>query len=398
MQTAYIIGTMDTKSGELLYARDLIQAAGIPACIVDVSTHKTVDGADISAREIAEFHPDGVDGVLALNDRGLAVNAMAEALTRWIASMSDVGAVLGLGGSGNTALVTTAMRSLPVGIPKVMISTVASGNVAPYVGPTDITMMYSVTDIAGLNNISRTVIANGAHAIAGMMKFDGVAKAVELPGVGMSMFGVTTTCIEQLRSLLDGKVEPFIFHATGTGGQSMEKLLDSGLLTGLLDITATEVADYLFGGVFPCSEDRYGATARTRRPWVGSVGAVDMVNFGARETVPSQFEGRNLYVHNSQVTLMRTTPAENAKIGHWIANRLNLCEGPVRLLLPLKGVSAVDVPGMPFHDPEADEALFQAIRANFKQTTQRRLVEIEHDINAPAFAEALAANYLEIAE
>ncbi|MFD1197950.1 Tm-1-like ATP-binding domain-containing protein [Brucella gallinifaecis] len=398
MQTAYIIGTMDTKSGELFYARDLIQAAGIPVRIVDVSTQKTVSGADITAREIAQFHPDGVDAVLDLNDRGLAVNAMAEALTRWITSVSDLGAVLGLGGSGNTALVTTAMRSLPVGIPKVMISTVASGNVAPYVGPTDITMMYSVTDIAGLNNISRRVIANGAHAVAGMMKFDGFAKLEELPGVGMSMFGVTTTCVDQLRRLLEGKVEPFIFHATGTGGQSMEKLLDSGLLTGLLDVTATEVPDYLFGGVFPCNEDRYGATARTRRPWVGSVGAVDMVNFGARETVPSRFEGRNLYVHNSQVTLMRTTAAENAEIGHWIANRLNLCDGPVRLLLPLKGVSAIDVPGMPFHDPEADAALFQAIGTSFKPTTQRRLIEIEHDINAPAFAEALAANYLEIAE
>ncbi|MGU3576690.1 Tm-1-like ATP-binding domain-containing protein [Brucellaceae bacterium C25G] len=398
MNTAYIIGTMDTKSGELLYARDLMHAAGIPARIVDVSTHKFVNGADISAHEIAAFHPAGVDGVLGLNDRGLAVSAMAEALTHWIASVSDVGGVLGLGGSGNTALVTTAMRALPVGIPKVMISTVASGNVAPYVGPTDITMMYSVTDIAGLNNISRRVIANGAHAVAGMMNFDNFTKVEELPGVGISMFGVTTKCVDQLRSLLEGKAEPFVFHATGTGGQSMEKLLDSGLLTGLLDVTATEVPDYLFGGVFPCNEDRYGATARTRRPWVGSVGAVDMVNFGARETVPSQFEGRNLYVHNSQVTLMRTTPAENAEIGRWIAGRLNLCEGPVRLLLPLNGVSAIDVPGMPFHDPEADAALFEAIRTDFKQTTQRRLIEIEHDINAPAFAEALVAQYLEIAE
>ncbi|MBB6262491.1 uncharacterized protein (UPF0261 family) [Paenochrobactrum gallinarii] len=398
MQTAYIIGTMDTKADELLYARDLIRASGISAKIVDVSTQKFVAGADITSRELAEFHPDGSGAVLDLNDRGLSLAAMSQALTSWLGSVSDIGGVLGLGGSGNTAVVTTAMRALPVGVPKLMISTVASGNVAPYVGPNDITMMYSVTDIAGLNNISRRVIANGAHAIAGMIRFDNFEQADELPGVGMSMFGVTTSCVDQLRGLLKGKIEPFIFHATGTGGQSMEKLLDSGLLAGLLDVTATEVADYLFGGVFPCNEDRYGATARTRRPWVGSVGAVDMVNFGARDTVPDKFAERNLYVHNAQVTLMRTTPAENVEIGQWIARRLNQCEGPVRLLLPLGGVSAIDVPDMPFYSPEADAALFEAIRSTFVQTTHRRLIEIEHDINAPAFAEALAANYLEITQ
>ncbi|MBK3745094.1 UPF0261 family protein [Paraburkholderia aspalathi] len=264
----------------------------------DKADHQSPEGPVISE------HVDICGGSEKGDARGFARGRICHGTGE---ASADVGGVLGLGGSGNSAVVTAAMRSLPVGLPKLMISTVASGNVAPYVGPNDITMMYSVTDIAGLNNISRRVIANGAHAIAGMMKFDTFEKADELPGVGMSMFGVTTTCVDQLRGLVKGKVEPFIFHATGTGGQSMEKLLDSVLLAGLLDVTATEVSDYLFGGVFPCTADRYGATARTRRPWVGSVGAADMVNFGARETVPAKFAGRNLYVHNAQVTLMRTS-------------------------------------------------------------------------------------------
>jgi uncharacterized protein (UPF0261 family) len=213
----------------------------------------------------------------------------------------------------------------------------------------------------------------------------------------MTMFGVTTACCTMVREALERDYELYTFHATGTGGQSMERLADSGLLRGLLDLTTTEVPDFLMGGVFPCTEDRFGAVARTRLPYVGSVGACDMVNWGARETVPARFDGRNLYVHNPQVTLMRTTPEENRRIGEWIAERLNRCEGEVRFLLPLGGVSAIDVPGAPFHDPEADQALFGAIRSALKQTAKRRLVELPHAINDAPFAAAVVQHFREIA-
>jgi len=387
----YVIGTCDTKEAELTYACVRIRAAGATAVLVDVGTVAAGKAPDVSAAEVADHHPDGAGAVLGGTDRGKAVAAMAEALTRWLLARHDIGAVLGLGGSGNTALVAQAMRALPVGVPKLMVSTVASGQVAPYVGASDLGMVYSVTDIAGLNAISRKVIGNAAHAAAGMAMNPVPEGGSDLPGLGITMFGVTTECVTRLREVLEGTFEPYIFHATGTGGAAMEKLADSRLVTALLDVTATEVADYLVGGVMPCSPDRYGATARSKLPWVGSVGAVDMVNFGARDTVPAKFEGRKLLVHNPQITLMRTTPEENTEIGRFIADRLNLCDGPVTLFLPLGGVSAIDVPGMPFHDPEADAALFTAIRETFRQTDNRRLIALPLPINDPAFADAMAA-------
>lgn len=390
----YVVGTCDTKGAELAFARDLVRAAGQPAVLVDVGTSgPAAADADVSAQEVASCHPDGSGAVLGGDDRGAAVAAMAEALTRFLAGRNDVGCVLGLGGSGNTALVTAAMRALPVGVPKLMVSTVASGDVAPYVGPNDIGMVYSVTDVAGLNAISRRVIGNAAHAAAGMARWQVPAVAADKPGVGLTMFGVTTACVTAVREALDGEYEPYVFHATGTGGQSMEKLAESGLLRGMIDVTTTEVPDRLFGGVFPCTDDRFGAAARTGLPWVGSVGAVDMVNFGARDTVPARFADRNLYVHNAQVTLMRTMPDENWAVGTWIAKRLNRCEGEVRLLLPLGGVSALDVPGAPFHDPEADAALFGALRDTLRCTEKRRLIELPHAVNDPEFAAALAAEF-----
>jgi uncharacterized protein (UPF0261 family) len=382
----YIIGTLDTKEAELRYAKRRAEKAGAKVVLVDVSTTLSKAKADVSAREVARHHPKGEGAVLGLADRGAAVGAMAEALSRFIVSRKDVGAVLGLGGSGNTVIVTTAMRALPVGIPKLMVSTVASGNVAPYVGPSDIAMMYAVVDVAGLNAISRKVIANAAHAAAGMALNPVKRGKADKPGVGLTMFGVTTTCITQIRERIEKDFECFVFHATGTGGQSMEKLVDSGLLESVIDITTTEVADHLFGGILPCTEDRFGSIIRTKIPYVGSVGAVDMVNFGARETVPKTFEGRKFYIHNPQVTLMRTTPAENRAIGTWIVERLNRMTGPVRFLLPLKGVSAIDTAGQPFHDAEADAELFAAIRAGWVAARNRKLVEIDAHINDPAFA------------
>jgi uncharacterized protein (UPF0261 family) len=306
---------------------------------------------------------------------------------------SDVGGLLGLGGSGGTALVTPAMRALPVGVPKLMVSTVASGNVAPYVGPSDVTMMYSVTDIAGLNRISRVILANAAHAIAGMARAERPPPTALKTAIGLTMFGVTTACVNQVVATLETEYDCLVFHATGTGGQSMEKLVDSGLVGGVLDVTTTEVCDLLMGGVFPCAEDRFGAIARSRAPYVGSCGALDMVNFGAMETVPPRFRNRNLYVHNPQVTLMRTTAEENARIGRWIGEKLNTCDGPVRFLIPEAGVSALDAPGMAFHDPDADASLFTALEATLRQTDHRRLLRLPHHINDPAFATALVTQF-----
>jgi uncharacterized protein (UPF0261 family) len=397
MATVYVIGTMDTKGAELRFAADCVRRAGARPVLVDVGTKGAGDGADVTAAEVAAHHPDGAGAVLGLDDRGAAVAGMAEALTRWLSARTDIGAVLGLGGSGNTALVTQAMRALPIGTPKLMVSTVASGNVAPYVGPSDLALMYSVVDVAGINGISRRVIANAAHAAAGMaLNPPPTATAAEKPGIGMTMFGVTTACITMLREALDAEYECYVFHATGAGGQSMEKLADSGLVAALIDITTTEVPDHLFGGVFPCTEDRFGAAIRTRLPYVGSVGAVDMVNFGAKDTVPQRYAGRTLYVHNPQVTLMRTTPEENRAIGRFIAERLNSMEGPVRFLLPLGGVSAIDVPGMPFHDPAADAALFDTIRGGFLPAPNRRLIEVAAAINDRAFADAVLTAFREI--
>lgn len=396
MNLVYVIGTCDTKEAELRFAVEQVHAAGAAALLVDISTTASAASADVTPDMVAKYHPRGADAVLGHADRGTAVTAMGEALTSFLLSRSDIGAVLGLGGGGNTSMVTMAMRALPIGVPKLMVSTMASGNVAPYVGPTDIAMMHAVADVAGLNAISQKVIGNAAHAAAGMALNAVPEVAAGKRPVGLTMFGVTTTCISEIRRLIEADCECFVFHATGTGGQCLEKLIDSGLITAALDITTTEVADYLMGGVLPCTEDRFGAVIRSRIPYVGSLGACDMVNFGAKDTVPGQFAERTLYVHNPQVTLMRTKPGENAAIGRWIVERLNRMEGPVRFLLPLGGVSAIDAPGKPFHDPEADGELFDAIRSGWKSAANRRLIEIDAHINDEAFAAAAVHAFREI--
>ena len=387
----YVAGTCDTKGPELRYVRDLIAARGVPAVVVDLST-RDPSGGDISARAVAAHHPGGEAAVFT-GDRGSAVAAMAVAFERFARSRTDLAGLIGLGGSGNTALVTQAMRALPVGVPKLMVSTVASGNVAPYVGPSDIAMLYSVTDIAGLNRISRVVLANAAHAMAGMVLAPAPDAAQEKPAVGLTMFGVTTPCVTRACELLAADYDCLVFHATGTGGQSMEKLADSLLLAGVIDVTTTEVADLLFGGVLPCTEDRFGAVIRTGLPYVGSCGALDMVNFGAAATVPERYQGRDLYIHNPFVTLMRTTPEENAAIGRWIGERLNRMAGPVRFLLPEGGVSLIDAPGQPFHDPAADAALFAALEATVTPTPRRKLIRVPPAINDPAFADLLVRHF-----
>jgi uncharacterized protein (UPF0261 family) len=396
MAKAYVVGTCDTKGAELAYVRDLIAATGVSAVLVDLGTRSDGGRADVTPREVAAHHPDGAAAVFG-DDRGRAIAAMAEAFARFVKTRDDVGGMIGLGGSGGTALITPAMRALPVGLPKVMVSTVASGNVAPYVGPADICMMYSVTDVAGINRISRQVLGNAAHALAGMLAHQVPPAKGLKPALGLTMFGVTTPCVEQVVQALAGDYDCLVFHATGTGGQSLEKLVDSGLVEAAIDVTTTEVCDLLMGGVFSAGEDRLGAIARTAVPYVGSCGALDMVNFGAIETVPAQYRERNLYVHNPQVTLMRTTPEENRRMGEWIGEKLNACEGEVRFLLPEGGVSLIDAPCEPFHDPAADAALFEALEATVRQTARRRLIRLPHNVNDPQFAAALVQHFREIA-
>jgi uncharacterized protein (UPF0261 family) len=393
---AYVCGTCDTKGDELAYVRDLIGAAGVTAVLVDLGLRSDGRGADVAPARVAAHHPDGARAVF-VEDRGRAVAAMAEAFVRFARAQSDIGGMIGLGGSGGTALITPAMRALPVGLPKVMVSTVASGNTAPYVGPSDICMIYSVTDVAGLNRISRQVLGNAAHALAGMLARPVPAAAEVKPALGLTMFGVTTPCVQAVARALEADYDCLVFHATGTGGQSMEKLVDSGLIAGVIDVTTTEVCDLLMGGVFSAGEDRLGAIARTAVPYVGSCGALDMVNFGAIDTVPARYRDRNLYVHNPQVTLMRTTAEENRLIGAWIGAKLNACEGEVRFLLPEGGVSLIDAPGQPFHDPDADAALFEALEKTVRQTPRRRLLRLPHNVNDPEFAAALVQNFREIA-
>lgn len=391
-----MIGTYDTKDDELRFAADLMAAAGVRVCRVDVSTHDPQRAAarvDVAASEVAAHHPGGT-GAVFTGDRGSAVVAMAEALRAFLTTRDDVGGVLGLGGSGGTALVTPAMRELPVGVPKVMVSTVASGDTAPYVGASDIAMLHAVTDIAGLNRISRRVLGNAAHMLAGAMTGPPPPADTDLPAVGVTMFGVTTPCVDAVRERLGAEVDALVFHATGSGGASMEKLVDSGLVDSVLDLTTTEIADLLVGGVMAAGEDRLDAVARTGVPYVGSCGALDMVNFGGVATLPERFAGRLVYEHNPNVTLMRTTVEENRAIGQWLARKLNTLTGPWLFLLPLGGVSALDAPGQPFHDPEADAALFAAITSGVSDADRVR--RVPHHVNDPEFADAVLAAWREV--
>jgi len=392
--SAYVVGTFDTKGAELRYAAGLV-AAGWPVVTVDLSTSGgSSGGADIGAAEVAAAHPGGREAVFT-GDRGSAVNEMSRAFAEFLVRREDVDAVLGLGGSGGTALITPAMRWLPVGVPKFMVSTVASGDTSSYVDATDVAMFPSVTDVAGLNRISRRVLGNAAHALLGAVTHQ-IPSEQDKPAVGLSMFGVTTPCVTALVEQLTDH-DPLVFHATGTGGRAMEKLVDDGMIGALLDITTTEVCDLIAGGVMSAGDQRLDAVIRTGVPYVGSCGALDMVNFGAKDTVPQRYRDRNLYVHNPQVTLMRTTRDECRSIGEFLARKLNACEGPVRFLLPEGGVSLLDAPGQQFHDPEADAALFETLEREVRQSEQRRIVRVPHNVNDAEFVESALAAFHEVA-
>ena len=393
-QVVLVAGTLDTKGDELRYMRDLIKAAGVAVRMVDLSTSGGHSGAEIPAHLVAAFHPRGAAGVFT-GDRGQSVAGMTEAFRRWITRQDGIVGIISAGGSGGTAMATPAMRALPIGVPKVMVSTVASGEVSQYVGPADIMMLHSVADVQGLNAITLEVLGNAAQAMVGMVRARKAAppRAAMKPAIGLTMFGVTTPCVQQVVAELRDDYDCLVFHATGIGGQSMEKLIDSGKVAGVLDVTTTEVCDLMMGGVFPATEDRFGAVIRSRMPYVGSVGALDMVNFAAPGTVPEKYRGRTFYEHNPQITLMRTTAAECAAMGRWIGAKLNQMEGPVRFLLPEGGVSALDAPGKPFYDPAARAALYDALEATVRQTANRQLVRLPHHINDPAFSAALVAAF-----
>jgi len=387
-----IVGTLDTKAEELGFARDVMEAQGIDVHVIDTGVlgDPGFEPAT-STNEVASAAGTSLDHLRETADRGEAMEAMGEGAAAIATRLHDAGVldgILGLGGSGNTSIATTAMRALPIGVPKLMVSTMASGDTEPYVGSRDIMMMYSVADIEGLNQLSRQIIANAALAMTGMVSNDPDVEVEDRPTIGITMFGVTTPCVQTARSLLEEKgYETIVFHATGTGGRAMESLIEEGVIDGVLDVTTTEWADELVGGVLNAGPDRLEAAGKAGIPQVVSTGALDMVNFGPRDSIPAEFEGRQFHVHNPQVTLMRTTTSENTELGQIIADKLNDATGPTALVLPLGGVSAIDVEGEDFYDPDADEALFEALRASVDEGVE--LIEMETDINDEAFADML---------
>ena len=393
-RAAYVAGTFDTKGRELFYLRQCLEKLGLRVVTVDLATSGKPSPASVHPREVARHHPQGEAAVFS-GDRGSAVTGMALAFENFVRTRRDLGGIISAGGSGGTSLATPAMRALPIGCPKVMVSTMASGDTRPYVGPSDICMMYSVTDVQGINRISEKVLGNAAHALAGMIAHPVAESAITKPALGLTMFGVTTACVQAVTKRLSDEYDCLVFHATGVGGQSMEKLADSGLLAGVIDVSTTEVADQIGGGVLSAGPTRMDVFARHALPYVGSCGALDMVNFGAWDTVPERFKSRKLYRHNPTVTLMRTTADENRAIGEFIAAKLNAMQGPVRFLIPERGVSAIDQPGQPFHDPEADRVLFATLEQTFRPGPDRRLQRLPLHINDDAFADALVAAWRE---
>ncbi len=387
----YIVGTVDTKGEELAFLATLFEEKGIPCKVVDVSTQLHEFPPDITQQEIASCHPEG-ESILELTDRGKAIGLMSDALKAFFKGKDPKG-ILGIGGSGGTSLICGALRDLPAGLPKVMVSTIASGNTRPYVGASDIFMLYSISDLAGLNSISRKILTNAANALMGMVKGDTSVDVKDKPPLGMTMFGVTTPCVQQIRKELEKDYDCIVFHATGIGGQSMEKLIGSGMMKHVIDITTTEICDHLFDGILSAGESRMDAIIEAGIPYIGSVGALDMVNFGPLETVPEKYKNRNLYVHNPQVTLMRTTVEENWKMGQWIAAKLNLMQGPVRFFLPEKGVSLIDAPDKPFFDPDANAALFETIYSQVNQTEERKVIRLPYAINDPEFSQAVVSTF-----
>jgi uncharacterized protein (UPF0261 family) len=401
MSSVLLVGTLDTKGVEFAYVRDRLRAAGVSVSVADAGVMgPPAFRPDITREQVFSAAGANVEAVRAAGDRGKAVALAAEGAARVAAESHRQGklaGVLSLGGSAGTTIGTAVMRALPVGVPKLMVSTLASGQVQHYVGTRDVMMMHPVVDISGLNRISRAVLDNAAAAMAGMVSLGREAQpsTPDKPIITATMFGVTTPCVEAARTILEAAgYEVLVFHATGTGGRTMEGLVRDGLVAGVLDITTTELADELAGGVLSAGPDRLTAAGLTRLPQVISVGALDMVNFGPPETVPEKYRGRRFHQHNPSVTLMRTTPEEMDRLGKEIAEKASAAGGPTAVLLPLRGVSAIDAEGKSFWWPEADTALFQSVRNWAAPSVE--VVELDRHINDPAFAQACAAKLLEL--
>jgi uncharacterized protein (UPF0261 family) len=400
--TVHILATLDTKGEEAAYLRGLLQDAGAGVTLVDTGCLGDPRiTADVTREQIFAAAGAKLSDVIAARDRGSAVTLAATGAARIVSDRFRLGAlsgVLAIGGSAGTTIGAAAMRALPLGVPKLMVSTLASGQVRQYVGDKDILMLNSIVDIAGLNRISRQVLANAAHAMAGMVKGrrEATFENRDRPLIAATMFGVTTPCIEHARGILEqAGYEVLVFHATGAGGQAMESLVNEGLIAGVLDITTTELADELVGGFLTAGTDRLTAAAQRGVPQVVSVGATDMVNFHAPESVPERFRERKFYRHNPSVTLMRTTVDENRQIGEEIGRKVSASRAPACILLPLQGVSAIDAAGQSFDDPAARATLFEAIRRNHGNA---ELVELDRHINDPEFAEAAARKLIELIE
>lgn len=396
MAVIVVLGTLDTKGREHAYVADCIRSRGHTPLLIDVgSAGPPQIKPDITREEVAQAGGLAWKELVARQDRGECVSAMAEAAPRFLAQLHSAGkmdGIISLGGGGGTAIATAAMRALPIGVPKVMVSTLASGNTAHYVRTKDIMMMPSIVDVAGLNRVSRTLFAQAAGAICGMVEME-INLGQDSPLIVASMFGNTTQCIDAAVPILEAAgYEVLVFHATGSGGQAMESLIESGMVTGVLDVTTTEWADELVGGVLSAGPGRLDAAAKAGVPAIVVPGCLDMVNFGQRETVPSQFDGRTFYIHNPQVTLMRTNAAECRELGRILAEKVNCYTAPVSVLLPMKGMSVISQEGQPFFDPEADAALFDALFTNLRPEIP--LQRVDCDINDIAFAQTCAETLL----
>jgi len=392
--TVVLVGTFDTKGTEYAYIKERLLESGVHTILVDSGVlGDSPSKTDFSHHDVAEAAGTSISEMIASGDRGTSITTMARGASIIVQQLYEEGrmdGILGLGGSGGTALVTQVMRALPIGLPKLMVSTMASGETRPYVGSTDITMMYSVVDIAGINRLSAKILTNAAGAISGMVKMAVPTLTSEKPLIGATMFGVTTPSVNVARERLEQLgYEVLVFHATGTGGESMESLIKDGFITATLDVTTTELADELVGGVLSAGPDRLCSAGEAGIPQVVSLGALDMVNFGPMETVPAKFKDRLLYKHNDTITLMRTTSDECVGLGRSIAHKLNASKGPITLFIPLKGFSLIAIEGQLFYDAEADNALIDALN-KYIDPNVVEIIQVDTDINNPQFAEAMA--------
>ena len=402
MKTVAIIGTFDSKGKEYAYVQGLIEAQGLKTLAIHTGAFEAVGiEPDLSNGEVAAAAGVDIADIVEKKDRGYATEVMTKGIEILLPQLYKEGkfdGVISLGGSGGTAVAAPAMRALPIGVPKMIVSTVASGDVSRYVGTSDIIMMPSVVDVAGLNSVSMKIFANAAFAIAGMVKFESDIQVEKKPLVGATMFGVTTPCLTEAQKYLEDRgYEVLIFHATGTGGQCMEALVDGGFIEGVLDLTTTEWADELVGGILAAGPNRLEAAGKKGVPQVVSVGAVDMVNFGDYDSVPAQFKDRNLYKHNPMITLMRTTVEENEAIASKIAEKLNMAEGNTKLFIPLKGVSMIDDVGQAFYGPEEDAKLFETLEEKINQDIVE-LQKLDLHINDVEFAHAAAQALIDMME